>query len=278
MRLVHIAGGAPAVPLALVGADAELAWDVQMQLATAGLLDPPADRLFGPVSHWALSEFLAFWGLAGARAIDMQVASALLQGDAAFPLVPGEDLAGDIARAMLAAGHWLCRHPRACNIVYVEGMGLDGAPSAGHAFPDARLLLRVGECGRPQLVGAWEGSTAPPCASAARVAHGQYKAWSVGLQPGAAPHEALVQTERVRVQRCGGGEALTGVFGLNQQCGDDLPPSGLGPGCAGALVGRSKSGHREFMAMVRADPRYAASKGYRFQTAVLPLEAVQAAQ
>jgi len=40
------------------------------------------------------------------------------------------------------------------------------------------------------------------------------------------------------------------------------------------MVGRSKSGHREFMAMVRSDPRYQASKGYRFLSTVLPLDAV----
>ena len=73
--------------MARVGADAELAADVQAQLAAAGLLDPPADRLFGPVSHWALAEYLQYWGLADADAIDMQVASALLQADVSHGLL-----------------------------------------------------------------------------------------------------------------------------------------------------------------------------------------------
>ena len=220
MRLVQIAGGLPAVPLARIGADIELAADVQAQLAAAGLLDPPTDGRFGPVSHWALSEFLVHWGLAGAPAIDMQVASALLQADAAFPMVPGNDLAGDIVRALQAADLWICRHPRALNIVYVEDMGLDGAPSRDPVHCDARLLLRVDERGRPQLAGAWEGSLQPHGAMV-RIACGQYKAWSVGVHQGDTPYVALVQSERVRALN-GQGAALTGVCGLDQHCGEDV--------------------------------------------------------
>jgi hypothetical protein len=273
MRLVQIAGGAAAVPLARLGVDEELAGEVQAQLAAAGLLDPPADRLFGPVSHWALSEFLVFWGLADAKSLDMQVASALLQADAAFPLVPGDDLAGDVVRALQAAGHWVCRHPRALNIVYVEDMGLDGAPSRNPEFGDARLLLRVEDHGRPQLVGAWDGSTGAAGSGDVRIACGQYKAWSVGLHRDDTPYEALVQTGRVEAL-AGRGVPVRGLLGLDQHCGEDLARCGLGRNCAGGMVGRSKSGHREFMAMVRSDPRYQASKGYRFLSTVLPLDAV----
>ena len=272
MRLVHIAGGAPSVALARIGADAELAWDVQTQLARAGLLDPPGDRLFGPVSQWALSEFLQFWGLADAPAIDRQVATALLQGEVAFALVPGDDLAGDIARAMVAAGYWICRHPRAMNIVYVEDMGLDGTPSRDADFADARLLLRVGDRGKPEIAGAWDGSICPE-RTAAHLAPGQYKAWSVGLHQGSAPHEALVQTRPVAVL-AGEGEPETGLFGIDQHCGEDLAYDGMGRASAGGLVGRSKSGHREFMSMLRGDARYLACKGYRFLSTLLPFEAV----
>jgi len=272
MKLKHIAAGLPAVPLARVGADAELAADVQVQLTAAGLLDPPVDRLFGPVSHWALAEFLVHWGLAGATAIDMQVANALLRADASFPLVPGEDLAGDLVRALQAAGHWVCRHPCACNIVYVEGLGLDGAPSRDATFADARLLLRVDERGQPQLAGAWEGSLSPSTATL-RIACGQYKAWSVGRHQGDTSYEALVQTAPVQAQSTGGA-VLGGLFGLDQHCGEEPGRKALGRASAGGLAGRSKSGHREFMALAKSDPRYQASKGYRFVATVLPLEAV----
>lgn len=293
MRLVHIAGGAAAVPIALLGADAELAGDVQAQLCQAGLLEPPVDRLFGPVSHWALGEFLNHWGLAGADQVDLQVASALLQADAAFAMVPGEDFAGDVVRAMEAAGHWVCRHPNALNIVYVEDMGLDGSP-IGHAqipFKDARLLLRVGEGGRPEIAGAWECSTDPARFGAldlpaghtgpTRIAHGQFKAWSVGLYQGGTPHEALVQTDKLAVRRDhrrAGDLVCTGMFGIAQHWAGEGAARGGAQGGPGGLAGRTRSGHREFMAMVRSDPRYAASRSYRFLTTLLPAQAVLAAR
>jgi hypothetical protein len=158
MRLVQIAGGAPAVPLPYLRVDAELMAEVQSQLTVAGLLDPPPDGEFGAVTRWALGEFLSHWGLAGAISIDLQVASALLQADAAFPVVTGPDFAGDVVRAMQKGGHWFCRHPKALNIVCVTGMGLDGWPSTNPAiqYRDARLLVRVGEHGVPGIAGAWE--------------------------------------------------------------------------------------------------------------------------
>jgi hypothetical protein len=159
MTLVHIAGGAPAVPLPRLRVDAALLAEVQAQLSVAGLLEPPADGQYGGVTRWALTEFLSHWGLAGAIALDLQVASALLQADAAFPVAPAQDFAGDVVRAMQAGGHWFCRHPKALNIVCVTGMGLDGWPNTNPAnhYRDARLLVRVGEHGVPVIAGAWEG-------------------------------------------------------------------------------------------------------------------------
>lgn len=51
MRLVQIAGGAPAVPLPRLRIDTELVAEVQAQLALAGLLDPPADGQYGAVTR-----------------------------------------------------------------------------------------------------------------------------------------------------------------------------------------------------------------------------------
>jgi hypothetical protein len=106
-----------------------------------------------------------------------------------------------------------------------------------------------------------------------RVASGQYKAWSVGLHQGDTPYDALVQTRGVAV-RAEADQCAEGLFGLDQHCGDELGQARAARTSAGGMVGRSKSGHREFMAMVRSDPRYTACKGYRFMSSVLPLEAV----
>ena len=89
-------------------------------------------------------------------------------------------------------------------------------------------------------------------------------------------HEALVQTGgEVTVcrdlnkdgQRTGD-KRQTGEFGINQHWGYDLPE--VEKASAGCLVGQSKDGHRQFMALVKSDPRYQANRKYVFATAVLP--------
>jgi hypothetical protein len=115
---------------------------------------------------------------------------------------------------------------------------------------------------------------------AARIAFNQYKAWIVGTHLKSKPnsaHEALVQVEPVTVHRDlnkdykrSGDKTDTGLFGINQHWGYDAPKDDLGTTSAGCLVGRSKDGHREFMAILKADPRYEANSAYRFMAAVLP--------
>ena len=109
---------------------------------------------------------------------------------------------------------------------------------------------------------------------AARIEFGQYDAWQVGMHRG--NHEALVQTggevtvcrdlnkDGVRT----GDKRDTGSFGINQHWGYDLPE--VDRASAGCLVGQSKTGHKDFMAIVKSDPRYKANRKYVFSTAVLP--------
>lgn len=296
----HAVGGAAPLMLPLIGGDKPLACEMQQRLGEIGLLDPPVDGSFGPVSHWALRQFLQRAGLAAKKQLDREVAETLLSAAALqrFAIKPGPGtLAGRIVAAMLARRHWLCRHPDAVNIVYVEGMDEDGAPNtdAPNAFNDLRLLLRIGASGRPQIVGSWEATTEPgayytkvkplDARGAARIAFGQYKAWSVGMHPAhsASSHEALVQTADITVFRDlnrdfqrSGDATFTGMFGVNQHWGYDLPRQDIGKASAGCLVGRTKKGHREFMAACKADPRYGANHSYRFMATVLPASAVMA--
>jgi hypothetical protein len=51
--------------------------------------------------------------------------------------------------------------------------------------------------------------------------------------------------------------------------GNTEPAATVGRASAGCLVGRTKAGHRAFMPLCKADPRYAANNSYRFMTAVL---------
>ena len=291
-----------AVSLPAIGGDKELAKDVQERLAAIGLLDPPADSQFGPVSHWALSVFLKAVGFQGKTALDAEVANALLSqaSEQVFPLKrQPESPAGLIADAMLRQGYWLCRHPDAVNVVYVEGMGDNGQQNDNrpNQFNDLRLVLKLDSKGVVSIVGKWEATSEPgtyytkirrlDAKGAARIAFGQYKAWSVGqhARSKSTSHEALVQTAAIRIHRDDDEDfqrkddnVYAGLFAINQHWGYDNPRSDIGTASAGCLVGRTREGHREFMAMCKADPRYKANHSYRFMTAVLSAAEVASSQ
>lgn len=294
MTLDDIVRGRERVALPMIGADKALASDVQTRLAAIGVLDPPADGAFGPVSHWALAQVLKRLGVTGTPALDRWLAQALVDAAASstlYPLNTPATLAGRLVKAMLAAKQWVARHPDCVNVVYVEGMDADGTVNddAPNVFNDLRLVLRVNRAGNPQIVASWDATSEPgryyasvekvDPRGAARIAFGQYKAWSVGTHRAGTPtaHEALVQTAPISVFRDmnedferQGDLEVEGLFGINQHWGYDLPKSDIGRASAGCLVGRTKTGHREFMALCKADPRYVANNGYRFMTAVMP--------
>jgi hypothetical protein len=299
VNLQDIAGGSTSVTLALIGADRTLAQHVQERLAVAGLLDPPADGSFGPVSLWAIAQFLKKIGTPTKTTLDAEVAEALLADDVSglFPVQTPDTLAGRIVRAMQTNGHWIGRHPDCVNIVYVEGIDPDGTANidAPNVFNDLRMVLRINRAGNPEIVDAWEATSEPgrfftvvkkeDPRGAARIAFGQYKAWSVGTHMLGRPsaHEALVQTAPIEVFRDlnedferTGDQVFKGLFGINQHWGFDLPKSDIGRASAGCLVGRTKAGHRAFMALCKVDPRYTANNSYRFMTAVMPAADVPA--
>jgi len=201
------------------------------------------------------------------------------------------DLAGKIIAAMRAKGYRVDRDEGHLNIVYVEGMNVDGTSNdnAPNQFNDLRAVIRF-VSGKPVIAGAWEGTTEPSRRwtqdpmnpkGAARIAFGQYTAWQIGVHH---DHEALVQVAPVTVHRDldkdyrrDGDARDAGLFGINQHWGYDLPRNDLGNSSAGCLVGRTKSGHRAFMALVKTDKRYLADRNHRFTTTILPAGAVLAA-
>jgi len=199
-----------------------------------------------------------------------------------------DELASKIIDAMRARRYQIDSDEGHLNIVYVEGMNVDGTANdnAPNQFNDLRAVIRfVG--GKPVIAGAWEGTTEPSRRwtqdpmnpkGAARIAFGQYTAWQAGMHH---DHEALVQVAPVTVHRDldkdyrrDGDARHTGLFGINQHWGYDLPRNDLGNSSAGCLVGRTRAGHRAFMALVKTDKRYLADRNHRFTTTVLPAAAV----
>jgi hypothetical protein len=175
------------------------------------------------------------------------------------------------------------------NIVYVEGMSENLALNNNkpNEFNDVRVVLEIVKS-VPTIVGKWEGTTEPGTHytinpinpdGAVRIAFGQYKSWRVGthVSSGADPHEALLQVEDVSVFRDKnkdmirtGDKLFTGLFGINQNWGFDLPRNNIGFASAGSLVARTRAGHREFMKIIKQDKRFMLSSSYTFLTTIIP--------
>ncbi|MCC6779761.1 MAG: hypothetical protein IT537_24535 [Hyphomicrobiales bacterium] len=257
-------------------------------------------------------EGLSTWPVFGkgwARRVREVCAAALAMagaGSSAGTNVAGkDDLAQRIVWAMQAAGYRLDRGRGELNIVYVEGMDVDGRANdnAPNRFNDLRVVLAfdatppsdgrgsgAANAPQPRISGLWQATTEPSRfwtqtpmnpKGAARIAFGQYATWRVGTHH---DHEALVQVAPVTVcrdlnkdYRREGDARDTGLFGINQHWGYDLPADDLGRSSAGCLVGRTREGHSAFMALIKSDPRYRADPSFRFTTAILPAAAVRAA-
>jgi hypothetical protein len=295
--LTFVDRGAAPIPLGLLAADHELVNDIQGRLMLLGLLDPPVDGKFGPVSGLALNALCRKAEISLNDGFSTTVAETLLKAvdKDLFPLSPQADFAGRVVRAMLAQRFWVARHPQYHNVVYIEGCNPDGTPNDNkpNRFDDVRLVISITEAGLPTITGAWEGTTEPgrkwtmnpmEPAGAARIAFGQYKAWAVGTHHAgsAGAHEALLQVSEVTVHRDlnkdfqrDGDKTFTGIFGINQHWGYDLPKDDLGGSSAGCLVGRTKTGHKEFMSLIKQDPRYAANHAYRFMSTIMPVSALE---
>lgn len=175
---------------------------------------------------------------------------------------------------------------KAYNIVYIEGINADGSLNcdAPNCFNDRRLVIEIVGLS-PKIVGSWEATNEPGTyytqhpmnpKGAARIAFGQYAAWSVGTHGRSEPHEALVQVAPIKVCRDLNKDGIRigdtmdwGLFGCNQHHGYDLPYSNIGKASAGCLVGRTRSGHRDFMALIKTDVRYQRDRSFLFTTTVI---------
>jgi hypothetical protein len=264
---------------------------VQQRLLDVGFLDPPVDGDFGPLSQLALKLFGKAIDADVDLTLEPAVAKGLLEGDIdrLLPVSPKPDLAGRIFRYMLRKRHFFARLPGYLNIVYVEGVTKNGTPNDNrpNVFNDRRIVLTI-EDEVPVELGNWSATTEPgkdfterPLnpQGAARIAFGQFKSWRVGTHNHTKPsrHEALVQIDIVRVHRDlnkdfkrEGDAVFEGAnFGINQHMGFDHPEENVGSASAGCLVGRLKEDHRQFMQLVKADPRRKASQGYKYLTTII---------
>jgi hypothetical protein len=257
---------------------------IQTELIRLGLLDPPADGGWGPVTNWAVRQWYNL------QLIDIDTATAQ-QTMAALCSTPtpelhvGTDFASRIVYAMQRKDYFINVYPDCVNIVYVEGVDPDGTENERpwNGFYDARCLVSIDPAGNPKLVAAWEATTQPseywtmhPMneGGAFHIALGQYKAWVHGYHH---THEAWVQAGSINGYRDRDAKCIRDIrfpvsgdaYGVNQHWGYDLPRNDLENSSAGCLVGRLTVGHRKFMALTMADPRFQVSPTYRVMATIL---------
>lgn len=187
---------------------------------------------------------------------------------------------------MTSKGYKIFIEPDTYNIVYIEGMNTDGSlnDDKPNHFNDLRIVFNEGIT---EVLGLWTATTEPGSkytynpmnrGGAARIQFGQYKAWQIGYHgSGNNRHEALVQTAPITVCRDFNKDFTrtndkleTGLFGVNQHHGWDLPLNNIQGASAGCLVGRTTQGHKEFMKLVKQDARYVANNKYEFWTTIIP--------
>ena len=173
------------------------------------------------------------------------------------------------------------------NIIYIEGADKNGTINSDKSnhFNDLRLVFAFNHRDDAVIEGAWEGTTEPGYwytdnpmnpDGAARIAFGQYRAWQIGIHGVSDPHEALVQVGLVRVHRdynrdmVRTGDAIDeGYFGINQHWGYSHPVDDIGTASAGCLVGRTRTGHRAFMELIRSDRRCTTNPDFIFTTTII---------
>ena len=196
-------------------------------------------------------------------------------------------LAERVIRYMISQGYQVFIGKGNYNIVYIEGMNLDGKPNKNepNKFNDLRLAIEVID-GKPRIVKKWEATTEPEIyytdrpqdvMGAFRIKPGQYTAWEIGYHwgNGGDAQEALVQTKPISGYRDlyktykREGKIYTGLYDINQHHGNNLPLDDIGFYGAGCLVGRTSAGHQEFLELLKSDIRYKKNPNFVFTTTLI---------
>jgi hypothetical protein len=292
MKLQEIIANNSSFKLNDLALDRVLAGEIQTRLIKLGCLDPPADGDFGTVSKFVLGVYAKQAGVAFDETIDTHLAQSLLDNseNTFIPLTLGNDFASRIVKYMQLRNYWIARLPGFLNIVYVEGANADGKPNADefNKFNDRRIVISI-EGGKPTIKLNVLATTEPGkfftehpmnAGGAARIAFSQYKAWRVGVHRAGKPsaHEALVQVGEISVhrdlnqdgKRTGDKIDVGSGFAINQHSGHNADANNINKASAGCLVGRSHDEHKEFMKLVKTDPRFKkANNGYMYISTVI---------
>lgn len=252
---------------------------VQKRLTDLGYLDPGADGKWGGTSRWALDML--------AQHEDNKDGLKVLATAKPLPIdAKGTSFVERVVQAMVAKGYFINRVPSTVNIAYIEGHDVDGKKNdnRNNVFNDVRMIFKIDTAGKPQVIAAWDATTEPSrkwtldplnSGGAFHIKPGQYKAWSLGMHHGTM--EAWIQSDFLdgyrdphkTFKRDLDHPVHGNDMAINQHGGYDLPHDDMGTSSAGCLVGRAMDGHRKFMSVTKADPRFAANHNYKVMACVL---------
>lgn len=196
--------------------------------------------------------------------------------------------ANGIVQAMRVHGYRVDVGEDLMNIVYIEGMELNGMPNGNrpNCWDDIRTLIRVHASGQAEVLGAWEATTEPGqywtdhpmnASGAFHIDLGQQTAWVAGEYHGA---EALTQARPLSGTRDGArhyardGVRVTGMYGVHHHKGYDYAKNNIGKSSAGCQVGRTVAGHLEFMRILHTDRRW--SPQFVWTSTVMPAASITA--
>jgi hypothetical protein len=280
-------------------ADPELTIDIQKILIAVGLLGTKshgnnrnkADGKFGVLTTAAFQKYQKLTKCPKNDILDQFTAGKLVEYFTEIAFRPtlnlGDDLAGRVVKYMIRKGYNISCWPGTHNIVYIEGVDLDGKENADEInhFNDLRMVIQI-DADLPKIVGSWEATTEPGIVSGLknngiksdiRIRFGQYKAWQVGeFIASFASQDSLVQQAPIMVYKDENADGVrTGdnlekvLHGINQNHANDAPITDVNIWGMGGLVGRTASGHRKFMEIILQDIRYQQNKNYMFETTII---------
>jgi len=202
-----------------------------------------------------------------------------------------QELINKIIAYMISKNYTINTEDGYINIVYLEGVSLDGSlnKDSANQWNDLRILFKfVNEI--PVVIHASVATTEPGFKptiklsnkkGVARIAFAQYTAWRMGyhkISKHGTKHPALVQVKPVAVYRDfnkdgkrTGDRLDVGLFGINQHSTKEgYNGNAVEDWSEGCLVGKDWNQHLKFLELLKTDPRYQKDNNFIFTTTIIP--------
>ncbi len=202
-----------------------------------------------------------------------------------------QELINKVISYMISKNYTVNTEEGYINIVYLEGVSLDGSlnKDLANQWNDLRILFKYVN-GEPIVIHAVSATTEPGFKptikpsnkkGVARIAFAQYTAWKMGYHKASkygTKHPALVQCKSVAVHRDfnkdgkrTGDRLDVGLFGINQHSTKEgYKGSTVEDWSEGCLVGKDWNQHLKFLELLKTDPRYQLDNDFIFTTAIVP--------